>query len=183
MNKQTLVVLSPVPGTERMTFDMEEVYAAENRLEDLASLTPQKAPELLSTVLKACFTLARHAQDLQHLSVLAERESRKRRAILVVDKIPDLLKAKNLSSNAENREAMIDLDDEYCMAVNKEGVINAALTLVKEKLRILDRTVGAIKAIVHDTTLVYHRPNPNLSTGPGGTNESPNGFAIGKAKV
>lgn len=161
--KNTLSFKNPLPGQPGITYDLTEIIEAQGRVSEIAHANPHRAPELLSKFVAASFALSDILGDLQFQVFLAERKTDERKALLQVDLIPEVVKERKLGSNAETRQALVDLDTEYQEAMIVLGSLQAGLELVKQKLRAMDSAASATKKIMDDTLLVYRRGgNPNL---------------------
>jgi hypothetical protein len=141
---------------------MTSILRAESRVIEIAFVTPSKAPELLSTFVKACFDLARFYSELQLQHRLAERRSDKRRAVVLLEVVPATVSEKKLGSNAEIREAIVDTDIEYDASVTDAFEVEALLTLVKGKLQAMEEALHAVKKVLQDATPAFVRNNPDL---------------------
>lgn len=189
MSSNILSVPNPRKEVTPLLYDLTEVLVAEGRVHEISFVTPSKAPELMSVFTRACFTLARYASDLSLQRSLAERRIADRQAVMIIDVIPEKIKEKKLTSNDATRQAFLDLDPEYSEAVVAEAHVSAALMLVQGKLKAMESALNAVKKILGDTQSVYHRSNPNMSTGgfdkpatPDTTVNAPHGLLIGKPR-
>lgn len=164
MSKQ-LVVPNPLKDLAPLVYDLEVVSGAEERINEIAVVTPTKAPELLALFSQSCLQLARCLGDLYLQYSFAKRRVSERRAIMIIDVIPEKLKDKKLPQNEMNRQALLDLDEEYSRAILVENQLDAALELIKNRLRLMEGNISAVKKVIGDTSKTYIRYNPNLITG------------------
>ena len=142
-------------------YDMTVPNEAEQRVHEIAFVTRPKAPELMATFSKACFALGRHLPDVLLGHLLAGQAVARRKAVLTIDVVPAKLAEKKLASNAETRQALLDIDPEYNAAVETELRFEAALMYFKLKIKDMDAALNAIKKAVSDTDQIYNRPNYN----------------------
>jgi hypothetical protein len=144
---------------------MTPVYAAESRMDEIATVTPQRGPELLSVFNQALRVLGEHLADLSYQESLAKRKVRERRAVVVLEVIPTKLAEKKLSNNDTNREAVIDLDPEYAVLSDVQNQIEAAFVLIREKLKSTESAINSTKKSLDMTSnLSNYMPNTQLVT-------------------
>jgi len=143
------------------SYDMTVPNEAEQRVHEIAFVTRPKAPELMACFSKACFVLGRHLPDVLLGHLLAGQAVARRKAILTIDVVPGKIAEKKLASNAETRQALLDIDPEYNAAVETEYRFEAALMYFKLKIKDMDSALNAVKKAVSDTDQIYNRPNYN----------------------
>jgi len=167
MNPNVLTVPTPFKeaGEAPLHYDLTEINAAKARVPEIAIVNAARAPELMSVFARACFALASHFSDLHLKHRQAEKWVSNRRAVLIIDVIPEKSKAKGVGSNEATRQAFLDLDDEYNQACNAEAHLEAALVLIREDLRAMEQCLSSVKRILTETSGLQYRPNPHLSTG------------------
>lgn len=163
LTKETLVV-PDVEGTNGTTYDMKMIYEAEARISEISLINTIKAPELVQTFSKACFTLGEYLAKCQLALALCERKLNKRKAVLVLDVVPHTIKSKGLSQNETTRSAIIDLDEQYNDILEKKETLEAAYVLLKEKLRAFEGAMSSIRRLLDDSSGVKRRANPNLTS-------------------
>ena len=186
MNLDTLIVPNPAKELSPIRLDLTAIHAAEGRTMEIAVVTTGKAPELMAVFNQACFQLARYYSELRFLRTLAEQKLAQRRAVVIIDIVPEKIKEKGLSQNEATRNALVDLDPEYQQCETTVAQLEAAVIYVEGKLRAMENNLNAVKKILGETNNVYHRANPNLSTSgfdaPQPTIETQSGLKIGKGK-
>ena len=143
------------------TYDMSQPNQAESRVQEIAYVTRQKAPELISVFARACFVLSRHLTAIHLAHQMAVKAAANRRAVLLIDVIPSILAEKKLASNESNRESLITLDPEYDKLSTVEIEFEAALLYMKRKIEDMESALNATKKVVGETDSVYNRPNYN----------------------
>lgn len=134
---------------------------AEARVQEIAYVTRQKAPELISVFARACFTLSRYLTAIHLAHQMAIKAAANRRAVLLIDVIPGILSEKKLASNESYRESLITLDPEYDRLSTVEIEFEAALLYMKRKIEDMESALNATKKVVGETDSVYNRPNYN----------------------
>lgn len=175
MNITEKIITIPrgVTGLAPLEIDLTNVYRAEGRIPEVAFVTPQKAPELLAVFIDAYASLAKHIVAVDFERSQAERAANKLRAIILLDKVPTILKDKGLTSarspsgSEDLRKAILDSDEEYTSALDKIDQLNALVELIKGKSRSVEMAYTSVKKIIGENA--YNFRNTNLS----GPAESP----------
>lgn len=145
------------------TYDLSLPNTAEGRVHEIAFVTRPKAPELVALFARAAFALGRILPEVYLGYVLSGREVARRKAVVTIDVVPSQLTTRKLPSNAENRQALLDSDEEYNKALEREAHFDAAVMLLKLKIKDMDSAINALKKVIVDTEQVYNRPNFNTS--------------------
>jgi hypothetical protein len=160
--EDTLTVPNPLKGLSPLRYDMRLAYAAESRLEEIATVTPARGQELMALFNRACFSLSRTYSDLQLQFGLVKDRLNKRKAVMLVDEIPPKIKSKGLQDNVMTRQAFLDLDEEYNAASLVLNTIEAYILFIEKQLKATEGALSSLKKIYDATNGTYHRPNPNL---------------------
>jgi hypothetical protein len=163
-----LIIPNPKKELTPIRYDMRVINYAEGRVSEIAIVTATKAPELMATFSKACFELGRHFSDLHLQHRLAKKRLNDRKAVLILDSIPDKIQEKkaakkDVSNNEDTRQAIMDLDPEYSEAWVAEAQTEAALLLIERKVKDMEGALNAVKKILGETYGIFHRPNPNMN--------------------
>lgn len=144
-----------------MVFDLSVVDKAEARVMEIASLTPAKAPELLASF-NAAYIIAIKAQAaVQHELVVAKRFTEKARATALLDRVPDILRAKGLSTpknpmgSEDIRTAVLEMDEEYSQALDRVNFLSCILELVKGKAKGVEMAYTAVKKVIGEQAFNY----------------------------
>jgi hypothetical protein len=188
LNQNELSIPNPKKeGDLRLKFDMRSTFAAESRVEEIAFVTPSKAPELMATMSAALRDLSSHLAHLHFHAGIAAKKVRERRAVVVTEIIPTKLAEKKLSNNDSTREAIIELDPEYSAVSEVELEVEAAQIFVREKFRSVESHLNAIKKSMDATAnLLNYSANTNLTQPVTQTEEAPtkqyNNLVVGKAR-
>jgi hypothetical protein len=134
--------------------DLREVYSSESRLAEVQSVNAQKAGELLSCFNRAYLLLGDHLHALATWTNEAEAAARKRRAVVVLDEVPRILREKGLSSarspsgSEDLRAAVLDADAEYSKYQDVLAQLKAAAALLSGKQEGFRRAFGSVKCLV-----------------------------------
>lgn len=149
-------------GQEPLVLKMAVIHNAESRAQEIASITPGKAPELMYLFNQAFSEIVEMLSKVEYEYEIACRHSREVQAVIVIDKMPEKIKAKNLSNNAETRQAIIDLDPDFQQAKEQEIMLHSIKTLLEGKRRSLENCYTAAKKVLGDS---YHKtslPGPEV---------------------
>lgn len=167
----TVKVPGPKPGAPEIVLDLGDIMIAEQRQNEIARVTPIKAPELLSLFNGAWRDVDKFVKELVETRIQAERFLERRRASLLLYEVEETLKKCDLSSTKDTRDAVIALDVEYIDLQDRVDQITAAGEYLKGKLKSFENAFTSVKKIMgEDAYSMQSRiGNPNLS----GTTERP----------
>jgi hypothetical protein len=135
-------------GQESLTIILESAFQAEARAPEVAAVTPAKAPELLVTFNKAYLDLTQIFAQLHLQRSRAEDALGKAKAVVLLDKLPGILKTKNVSSSVDIRQAIVDTDPDYQKAKECLDVIEATMEYIKGKIKFMENSYTAVKKII-----------------------------------
>lgn len=171
MANQDLVV-SIVPVTRQdmeplkeLTFSMKKVLVAEARAEEIAIASPGRAPELLATFNRGYLDAANIFAKLKLEQARAEDDVARIKADILLDKAPDIIKSKGLTSSVDIRQAIVDADVEYQEAKDRLSLLDASVEYVKGKMKFLENAYTSVKKIMDTDNW-----NMAMSGGRGDTN-------------
>lgn len=123
-----------------LKMDMMPIFQAEQRINEIAFAGKDQAKSLFADFTRAYVYSAKlHAMVKLHVA-RATNESRKRRAVLILDYIPEQAKAKGLATTrsptgAEDiREAFLYRDEEFLNIEDARAALEAAEALLLSKL-------------------------------------------------
>jgi hypothetical protein len=143
-------------GATTLEIDMSKLYELDARKVQIGAANPATAPELMRAMEEG-FSLSGqlHAMVIAKITE-AENAVLQRRAEVILDIVPEVLKAKGLASarspggSEDHREAVLSLDREY----QARREIVAALESIKELLKIhmrgFEMAYGAVKRVVEN---------------------------------
>ncbi|CAB4127291.1 hypothetical protein UFOVP75_123 [uncultured Caudovirales phage] len=163
-SKSELVVPAGNPEKPVLKMAVDYIRRAESRIGEIASMTPLKAPELLATFNQAWMDATRFATMLEAQKVEAQRNVDKVRSVILIDKIPGILLAKNLATpkspmgSEDVRNAIIDVDVDYNAAIDRYNTIVCYLDLMKGKAKGLEMAYTSVKRILGEHSFNY-KPN------------------------
>lgn len=173
-----LVCPSGTPGNPPIIVNLARIHEAETREGELAYITKSKAPELMAFFIKYWKKTNDIMIDLRSEKNKAEKALKRRKAELTLDAV-NLLKAKNVGSTADTREAIIELDEQYQQLEDTYDQIEACVEFLKGKVQAFESSFRATKSIMGESTFTPPGNNPNLG---GDTGKSPSS-GWGKAKL
>lgn len=174
VNPGTLVVPNGLPGMDSMKLNMESILAVESRIHEVAFVTPVKAPELMAAFNQAYSDLVGLISQVEYQFEVAKIHEDRARAVCLIDRVPEILKAKNLTTNKspqgseDLRSAVLALDPDYQAAQEKTVQLKCALTYLEGKLRAIDKAYMATKTVYADSSQYRHSPDLSLVPGQGG---------------
>lgn len=174
---------------EPIIVNLREILKIENRIQEVQMVNSTKAPELLSSFTVGWKDLYKHIVLLIHEKNVASNMANRIRGRVLLDEIPEILKAKGLASSRsptgseDLREAVLATHDEYQKSLEKVQHIACVIELLKSKARAIQMAYESVKKILSGVNSLEMSANPNLlgSTGEGeaGSDDEYNGF--GKA--
>lgn len=142
------VRIVPKDGLTEYNIKLTRVLTAEARGEEIACVTPAKAPELLMTFNRAYLDASEAHSRLKYEETRAETAVALIRSTILLEKIPKILEEKKLSSSADVRQAIIDADPEFREAQERLDLIQAMIEYVKGKAKFLENCYTAVKKIM-----------------------------------
>lgn len=176
----TSIVCPSVDG-QAVVLDMAQVYAIEARVQEVAFVNHTKAPELLARFNEAWLYVQKHMTTLKYELLRAERAANKIKSVILLDKIPVILKAKGLVSpkspagSEDLRNAILDQDEEYQEALDQTQKLKCVIELLKGKMDGFEMAFTSVKKILGESEFMGPR-NPGCGTGNapvGGQNPDP----------
>jgi hypothetical protein len=147
-----------------MVLDLSRVFVAESRIIEIQAVTLTKAPELLAAFTDAYRELSEmivHV-ELEHNNACRSADTIK--SIIILDKAPEILAKKNLTTkaspggSADLRQAVLDGDPEYRDALEKMDLIKAVIQLLKDKRNAIEMAFTSVKKILGEQAFNYSAP-------------------------
>ncbi len=133
INPGTLTVPTGLPGIPPIKLDIGGILEVESRIQEIAFVTPVKAPELMAVFNVAYSDLSNMIAQVKYQFEIAKVQEEKARAICIIDRVPGILKEKGLTSakspsgSEDLRSAILALDPDYSAAQEKTIQIKCAL--------------------------------------------------------
>jgi hypothetical protein len=142
------LAIVPTQETALMTLEMKKVLLAESRADEVAIVTPQRAPELMMVFNRGYLDATNLFAKVKLEQARADDEVNKIRAEILIDKVPALLKAKGLSSSADMRQALVEADPDYQEARDRLARLDAMVEYLKGKMKFLENAYSSVKKIM-----------------------------------
>lgn len=170
----TLEVPSSLPNCANILLNLTQVKAAEARIQEVAFLTPLKAPELLSVFNQAWLEARRLTTAVDFELVRAKMELKRTKSRLVLDEVPKLLlekglvSAKNPAGSEDLREMILLQRPDYIDACDRVAQLEAVVRFLGDQAQALEMAYASVKKVLGDASNshLYDRPNPNLGVSP-----------------
>jgi len=150
-----------------MRISLGDILTAEIRQDEVACVTPGKAPELLSTYNRAWRETHQWVSRLESEKNRAEKALRARKGVLILEVIPEKLKTMDMKSSVDIREAVIDTDVEYGLLTDRADQIKAAIMFLKGKLESFENAFTSVKKLIGENVYAYGAPSMSAGTGTG----------------
>ena len=135
-------------GALPIKIDLASLLIAEQRQDEIAMVTPIKAPELLALFNRAWRTADEYVTKLTREKIAGEREQEQRKSRLLLDEIPAILEAKKVKDSKDTRDAAIALDDQMVTITERVDELTAAVAYFKGKLRSFENAFTSVKKIM-----------------------------------
>lgn len=177
-----VVVLSALKGVPPEIVEAEPVYRALSRSQEIAYCTPVKAPELLAVFSRAFNETNALYSKIELQYNLCEEQMRKRKAVLVLDEMTEIIvkkghaSAKAPNGTAEIREAVVDGDAELSQLRTTHIFLKCLMTLWGGHRRKLEMDHGSVKKILErgfqnrDLSVPYNGDSSSVEMNVRGTN-------------
>lgn len=171
---------------EPIVIDMAYWARLEQRIQEVAIVTPAKAPELLATFNRAALDLDRLANNLELEHQLAVRRAEKIRGQILLDEVPGILKAKGLATerspmgSEDMRQAILSQNTQYQCALDSADMIKAMTRVIRGKYDAFERAFRSVRTLVGEATFNFSNLNLKGDTGtaePGARRQVP-GFGV-----
>ncbi len=165
MEEKTTFLVPLGDGTEgKVCLQMGDVYQAERRHEEIAVINSHKAPELITCFIRAYAILGDYVHQVTTQLVKAENSLAKRKAIVLLDIVPQVLKDKGLKGSEDLRTAVLDTDPAYEQARDLVQQLEAWQELLRGKQKNIENCYLAVRKIIGDS---YNNRNQNTGFNPG----------------
>ncbi len=163
-------IVCPRVSGDGIVIDLGRIAEMEARLVEVALVTPLKAPELLSVFTQGWLELQKHAIALETERLRADRASRQRRSLVVLDIAPEVLRNKGLTrtgspaGSEDLRQAVLDGDEVYQNSLSMVYEIGCVIDVLKVKAKAFEMAYNSVKKIL-DADRYFYAPSQNLGGG------------------
>ncbi len=150
-SETTLQVPRGLKGLAPMVFDMTNVYRIVGRTSEIQHVTPASFPELVTDFNIGMIELNRIIGLIEIELKEASHTLDTVEAIAMLEKVEGVLKAKGLSSSADNRKAAMILDPDVQTAQRTSDALTAILSYVNGLKSVLERAYFSAKHVAEIT--------------------------------
>lgn len=161
LNEDFLRVVRGKPNSGIISIALSELRQIEDRISEIATVTPHKAPELLATFNRAFLELDKYVKQIELEVNIAKQHQSMIKAGILLDKAEEVFKAKGLKASADLRQALVDLDPDYQNATERLNALEAAREYLKGKQKGIEMAYGSVRKIIGEN--VYNHRNTNLN--------------------
>lgn len=160
LTRTELIIPAGNPELPDKHIDMVNLYQLEARKQEVAIVNKAKAPELMRAYEQG-YGIAARAMVGVRLEINKAKESLdKRKAVVMLDVAPTLLKEKGLTTKAapagslELREAVLSNDEIYLVLLDRVNRLEAAYELLKVKAKGFEMAFQSVRKIYDDLSKV-----------------------------
>lgn len=160
LTRTELIIPSGNPELPDRHIDMVNLYTLEARKQEVAIVNKARAPELMRCFEQG-YGLSARAMVGVRLEVNKAKEALdKRKAVVMLDIAPEVLKAKGLTTKAspagslELREAVLASDEIYLSLLDRLNRLEAAYELLKVKSKGFEMAFMSVRKIYDDLSKV-----------------------------
>lgn len=175
-----IVTLPIVPkdGCTELALNMARIYQAEHRVDEIAITNEHKAPELMAFFNRAYIDATDFANRLETEILRAQKVAEVRKAKVILDEVPRILKEKGLVAEGSARvggtlvqqESILAQDDEYQAAVDRVNELSAFKDLMDRKMKVIEMAYLGVRKIIGGDRMQW-MPNKSLNHGSGQTED------------
>jgi hypothetical protein len=160
-----LVVHCGDPAKGQLQLQMASVWSAERRIDEIAYLTPQKAPELLVAFNRAYLDLTKMLARLELEVGTAQKFVDLRHAEVLLDVATEVLAKKGLSSSKDLRDAVVATDPQHQELVARLQALQAMQRFLQCKTKVFERSYGSANKFVGERSSLPGAPQPGAQHG------------------
>ncbi len=135
-------------GGSPLGFALGQVLRDEARQAEIAQITAAKAPELLATFNRAWLYVQERVAMAEYELSQARGAVDMRKAVVMLDVVPQVLEQKKLAQNADLREAVVQTDPEYRALLDRVDKIKAVVEFLRVKAKGFENAFTATKRIL-----------------------------------
>ncbi|NDD84296.1 hypothetical protein EBZ38_08505 [bacterium] len=155
-SKTAIVCPSGKNTNQPLIIDLTLIHEVEQRIQEVAFVTSQKAPELMARFNEAFLVLTEYLPKVDYQKLVAQREADKRKSVVLLDEATKILKEKGLSSSADLRKAVLDSDEQYQELCDRVHQISCIYEQLDGKKKAIEMAYTATKKVlgenIHTTT-------------------------------
>ncbi len=130
-----------------LAIDLAEVYELEARKDEIPSITKPRAPELMRALERGYSICGQFLAQVVAAVNRIDHARDRRKAVVMLDVAPRILKEKGAGNNDASRSAIVDLDEEYGALQEQLLQAKALQELLKVKVRGFEMSFSAVKRV------------------------------------
>lgn len=170
--KTNTSLVCPRSDGSGLVIDLTVVHIAEDRIQEVAIVNQHRAPELLAVFNQAYLHIRENKNFLELESIEAHKVATKRKSVMLLDQIPDILEQKGLSNTKAHQEAVLALDPEYEKALEIAQHIDCVIALLETKMEAIVMAYNSVKKIIGQDGAMDTRNRPGCGIGKASTGMS-----------
>lgn len=146
-------ILLPLTDGKSISLPLADLYSAEARIREIATVNAHKAPELLATFNIAYLNLNDYLRQIELFLHQAKKALNGRKSIVLLDIVPQFLADRHLTGKSKSgsedlRQAVLDQDQEYLRLADNVAQVEAILKLMEEKRKAFEMAFTSVKKIL-----------------------------------
>lgn len=164
-----LVCPAGTPGHADKQIEIVDLYRLEARQNEIASVNKVTAPELMQAFINGYGIASRALIQLQYELAVANKHIEERKAILILDVVPQVLKEKGLvrpsnpAGSEDLRKSVMIQDKEYRELKDRVDMIETAVEFLKVKAKGFEMAYQSVKKVYDNLSsinaLTVNRPS------------------------
>jgi len=151
-SETTLIIPRGNPGLQPMRIDMTDIYRIIGRTEEIQRVTPATYGELITDFNMGMIQLNRIIGITELELKESENTLEMVSATALLERVENHLKAKNIKSSSDTREAAVVLDQEVIESTRKKDALVAISTYVAGLKHALERAYFSAKQVTEFTS-------------------------------
>lgn len=165
VNPETLLVPRGIPDLAPLRLDLSGILHTESRIQETAFLTPVKAQELMALFNKSFCDISNMISQVEFEYKMAKKKLSEIRAVILIDRLPTILKEKGLSSNKsptgseDIRNAILEMDPNYSHVQEIIIQLECILSLLEGKRSSIDKAYTSAKAVYKEQSGRNYSPD------------------------
>lgn len=161
LTEEALRVVKGKPNSGILCIPMTGFRDVEERIPEIASITPHKAPELLSTFNRAYIEMDSYIRKIELEVNIAKQHQATVRATIILDRAEAYFKERGIKGSADLRQALVDADLDYQNATERLNALESAREFLKGKQKGIEMAYASVRKIIGES--VYNHRNTNLN--------------------
>jgi tetrahydromethanopterin S-methyltransferase subunit G len=161
LREDALRVVRGKPNSGIIVVPLENFRNIEARIDEIATVTPHKAPELLSTFNRAFLDLDVFIKQVELEVHAAKMYMATVKATILLDRAEEYFKERGIKGSADLRQALVDADPDYQNASERVNALESAREFLKGKQKGIEMAYSSVRKIIGES--VYNHRNTNLN--------------------